>query len=220
MAALPILEQLERVLKDWIPETASIAVADHHQYVYYAPGEYDLRIRPGEPVRPGSVADRVFRERTRVASDVDSSVFGIPYYGMGYPFQSTSGDLSALTVILPPNRRIQQQPLHFVMGQLDNMWLPTPVEDIAYFESYEKKTWLYTEDLALTTNHTLQSLEARLPKGRFLRIHRSYIVNISFIQSIYRDARSNLVVSLKHPSNPHLTVGQSHVRYVREMLGF
>jgi two-component system, LytTR family, response regulator LytT len=217
---LSILAQLPQILEDWIPETASIAVANRQEYILYRPGDYDLNIHPGEAVPPGSVASRVFQTSTRVELEVDSSVFGIPYHGLGYPIRTEDGFQAAVTVILPPRQRKQNKPLTFVMGLKDNVWYPIPIEQIAYFESYEKKTWVYTNDGAFVTNHTLQSLEDRLSSDAFVRIHRSYIVNISFIHSIRRDLRSNLVVSLRLGQPTHLPVSQSYVRHVRESLEF
>ncbi len=220
MTELSILSQLPQVLKDWIPDTASIAVADRQQYVDYRPGAHDLHIHPGESVRPGSIAYRVFREKSRVEQAVDSSVFGIPYYGLGYLIRSESGVESALAVILPPNHVNRTKSKPFVMGQASNVWRPISLEEIAYFESYQKKTWFSTADGKFTTEHTMQSLEIRLPSERFLRIHRSFIVNISCISYIERDRRSNLVVVLKNPIGTRLPVAQSYVRHVREILEF
>lgn len=220
MADHSILSQLPQVLKDWIPETASIAVADKQHYVDYRAGEHDLHIRPGESVRPGSIAYRVFREQSRVEQAVDSSVFGIPYYGLGYLIRTESGIESALTVILPPKEQIQKKTNPFVVGQANNVWRPVSLEEVCYFESYQKKTWFSTADSKFTTEHTMQSLEIRLPSDQFLRIHRSFIVNISCISYIERDRKSNLVVVLKNPIGTRLPVAQSFVRHVREALEF
>ncbi|GMA62741.1 LytTR family transcriptional regulator [Alicyclobacillus fastidiosus] len=220
MTDLSIFTQLPQVLTDWIPDAASIAIADRERYMLYRPGTHDLHIEPGDLVPKGSIADQVFRQQERVESDVDSSLFGVSYHGLGYPLRTQAGVESALTVILPPGQLMQVQPLRFVMGQAGAMWRPVPLPDIAYFESYQKKTWVHTNDGSLTTDHTLHSLEQRLPSYCFIRIHRAYIVNISWIDFIQRDDRSSLVVTLKDESRTRLTVSQTYARQVRQSLGF
>ncbi|MFB5191299.1 LytTR family DNA-binding domain-containing protein [Alicyclobacillus fastidiosus] len=220
MTDLSIFAQLSQVLTDWVPEAASIAIADRERYVVYRPGTHDLRIEPGELVRKGSVAEQVFRQQGRVELDVDSSLFGVPYHGLGYPLRTQAGVESALTVILPPGQPTQMQSLTFVMGQAGAMWRPIPLQDIAYLESYQKKTWVHTKDGVLTTDHTLQSLEKRLPSAYFIRIHRAFIINISWIDFIERDDRSSLVITLKDGAGTRLTVSQTYVRQVRRSLGF
>ncbi|EPZ45718.1 LytR family transcriptional regulator [Alicyclobacillus acidoterrestris] len=218
--ASPLLEQLPELLRDWIPPTASVAIASGQKYVAYHPGAVDLRIAPGEVVRPGSIADLVFSHRHRIESEVDSDVFGVPYYGLGYPLQSEQGIESAVAVILPPKSEERRQPLSYVVGKTGQVWRPISIQDIAYFESYEKKTWFYTKNGRFSTEHTLRALELHLPDEHFLRIHRSYIVHIRFIDSIERDDRSNLNVVMAVPNKTRLSVAQTYVRRVRTHLGF
>ncbi|WP_206916674.1 LytR/AlgR family response regulator transcription factor [Alicyclobacillus suci] len=215
-----LLEQLPELLLDWIPPTASVAIACGQKYVAYHPGAVDLRIAPGESVRPGSIAHLVFSYQHRVESEVDADVFGVPYYGLGYPLQSEQGVESAVAVILPPKRKGGRQPLSYVVGKTGQVWRPIPVQDIAYFESYEKKTWFYTKDGRFSTEHTLRALEQHLPNEHFLRIHRSYMIHIGYIDSIERDDRSNLNLVMAVPNKTRLSVAQTYVRRVRTQLGF
>jgi hypothetical protein len=220
MIEFPVLFDIEQILEEWIPAEASVAIADEEKYVLYRAGGYDLRLQPGERVRPGSVAERVLDAGRRVETDVDASVYGLPYHGLGYPLQAAAGTRVALVVILPPRTPVRDTTLSFVVGQRDGVWQPIPVSDIAWFESYDKQTWFYTANGGYTTRYTLKELERRLPPHTFLRIHRSYLVNVAWIQTIERDFRSNLVVTVCDPLNKRFTVAQSYVRHVRETLGF
>jgi len=210
-----------KFIKDWVPPEASIAFADKNQYLDYQSGIHDIRIRPGQPIPSGSISERVFQQRSRIESLVNESVFGIPYYGIGYPIEDNNGFIGALTVILPPLYALNhKQPSYsFITGKQGESWNPIPIDQIAYIESNQKKTWLYTENGQYSTIQTLRVLEQRLPNS-FLRIHRSYIVNISFIQQLYRDVSSNLLIKLKTPHSPELTVSQTYVQTVRRILEF
>ena len=54
--------------------------------------------------------------------------------------------------------------------------------------------------------------------GLFIRIHRSYIVNISYIKEISRDFSSNIQITLK--DGTVLPVSQTYSANVRKKLGF
>ncbi|MFB9990062.1 LytR/AlgR family response regulator transcription factor [Bacillus benzoevorans] len=207
-------------MKDWVPPEASIAIADKSQYIDYISGIHDIKIRPGQPIPAGSVAERVIKEQDRVEFLVPETVFGIPYYGVGYPIENQIGFHGAVTIILPPSFSLEKAgPLSYLTGKQGEFWTPTPVAEIAYIESHQKKTWFYTDKGKYSTIQTLRVLEERLP-GTFIRIHRSFIVNIAFIQHFSRDLSSNLNLKLKLPDTPELTVSQTYVASVREILGF
>jgi two-component system response regulator LytT len=212
--------EIKKLLKDWIPPEASIAIANKVQYVNYISGIHDIKIQPGQPIPSGSVAERVIQQRDRIELIVHESVFGIPYYGIGYPIESRTGFQGALTVILPPSYTLEKaSPLTYITGKQGEFWTPTPVEEIAYIESHQKKTWFYTINGKYSTIQTLKELEERLP-DKFIRVHRSFIVNIMFIQHLYRDLTSNLILKLKIPDTPELTVSQTYVPNVRRILEF
>ncbi|MFT4804228.1 MAG: DNA-binding LytR/AlgR family response regulator [Psychroserpens sp.] len=54
---------------------------------------------------------------------------------------------------------------------------------ICYIESYSDYLKIHTENDTIITRETITAIEAKMPKQQFLRIHRSYIISIHFIQS-------------------------------------
>jgi hypothetical protein len=211
------LEQYVSILGDWIPKDAAIAIAVGDRYIYYVEGIQDIQLIEGQPVIPGSIADKVINKRIKVDKIMDNTLFGSPYYGIGYPID-LQGEPGALLVILPSNYHVlKQEPFRFLTGKQEDEWCPVPIEEIAYIESLQKKTWFYVAGEQFCTSYTLKDLQVRLPKT-FLRIHRSYIVNIPSIQRISRDITSNLVLTLK--DGTELPVGQTYMADVRKALGF
>ncbi|MFD1031254.1 LytTR family DNA-binding domain-containing protein [Metaplanococcus flavidus] len=211
------IEQISRMIGDWIPQAASIAVAVGDSYVYVKMGELDLRIREGDPVPAGSVAELTFQKGVRVEKLVENSPLGFPYYGIGYPVEY-KGQSAALIVILPPNHLVTRKPqLGFLTGKLDDNWRPVKVEHVSHIESNQKKTWFYSEEEAFSTIYTLKELRYQLPDC-FLVIHRSFIVNINYIEGIARDISSNYVLTMKDGSL--LPVSQNYSAAIRERLGF
>ena len=61
------------------------------------------------------------------------------------------------------------------------------LKDIIYIEALENYVTLNTKDQRFTIHFTMKGIENQLPSGIFIRIHRSFIVNKSMIQSIKED---------------------------------
>jgi len=60
--------------------------------------------------------------------------------------------------------------------------------DILYFEGLKDyvKLHLESENKPVVFNATMKSVEAKLPSERFMRVHRSYIVNLEKVKTIER----------------------------------
>lgn len=97
------------------------------------------------------------------------------------------------------------------------MWTPVPVEEITHIESLQKRTWFYANNEQFKTNFTLKELESKLPEF-FIRIHRSYILNIYFIKNITKDITTNFIIQLKN--GIELPVSQSYINDLRRVLEF
>ncbi|QXP72165.1 response regulator transcription factor [Polaribacter sp. R2A056_3_33] len=52
-------------------------------------------------------------------------------------------------------------------------------DDILYVESLSDYIKIHTKDTVLVTRETISNLEMKLPSQQFLRIHRSYIINLN-----------------------------------------
>ncbi|XKE93868.1 LytTR family transcriptional regulator [Metaplanococcus flavidus] len=212
-----LVEQISRIMGDWLPKEASIAVAIENSYVYFKAGELDLRIQEGDPVPEGSVAEMTFKKKGKVERLVENSPLGFPYYGIGYPVEY-AGQAAALVVMLPPNHILAKKPqLRFLTGKLEENWRPVPLERVTHIESSQKKTWFYSEEEAYSTIYTLKELKHQLP-DYFLPVHRSFIVNINYIEGIARDLSSNYVLTMKDGSL--LPISQNYAGSIRELLGF
>ena len=58
------------------------------------------------------------------------------------------------------------------------------IKDIIYVEALENYVILYTKNEKFTIHFTMKAIENQLPSGIFIRVHRSFIVNISLIKTI------------------------------------
>lgn len=215
-----IYENAERyiqILKEWIPKEASVAIATGGVYSYYLPGFHDIGIELGNSVQQGDIAKEVSMKKQKVERYIDNANDRAPYYGIGYPIVLEEKE-AAVVIILPPTHSNTAKPtLTFLTGKHENRWCPVPIEEIAFIESLQKKTWFYNKDEAYQSIYTLKELEQSLP-DQFLRIHRSYIVNIKEITEIARDFSSSILIKLKNGTT--LPVSQTYTAQVRKTLGF
>lgn len=212
-----ILNQHATILEDWVPKDASIAIAVSDRYIYYVPGMHDIHLKEGQHIQTGSIAEVTIKEQRKVEVVMDNSLYGTSYFGIGYPID-VQGEHGALIIILPPNFHVlKKDQLQFLTGKKEDEWFPIPLEQVSYIESLHKKTWFYTAGENYNISFTLKDLHLRLPRY-FLRIHRSYIINMHCIEKISRDFSSNLVIKLI--DGTELPVSQTYLNEVRSLLGF
>lgn len=61
------------------------------------------------------------------------------------------------------------------------------LEDILYIEALKDYIKIYTAHQPILTLKSLKSFESRLPKDKFMRVHRSYLVAMNKINSVERN---------------------------------
>jgi len=93
--------------------------------------------------------------------------------------------------------------------------IPLSVADVAWFEAQGD----YVAAHVGTTQHVLHlalhHLETRLDAQRFVRIHRTHIVNLDFVRAFRRHAKDQLVAVLA--DGTRLPVSRARAKQVREL---
>lgn len=64
------------------------------------------------------------------------------------------------------------------------IWKLVDISDICYFRASDHKITAVTANDEYKLNYTLRELEQQLPAGKFLRVHKSIIVNSDYIDEI------------------------------------
>ncbi len=67
------------------------------------------------------------------------------------------------------------------------------LKDIIFIEALENYVTLNTRDDRFTIHFTMKAIENQLPSGIFIRVHRSFIINKSMIQTIKENSLDLLV---------------------------
>jgi two-component system LytT family response regulator len=93
-----------------------------------------------------------------------------------------------------------------------------PINDIRYFEAQDDYVMIYTQKARFLKKQTLKNLEERLTSELFIRVHRSYIVNISEITKIEPYEKESYIALLK--SGEKIKISASGYKTLREKLEF
>jgi two-component system, LytTR family, response regulator len=218
------MREIVQAISQVFPHEASIAIADTSRYIYYQPSKsIDLKIKPGDSLKEGTVSLRAVLNQEKVTQFVDEKVFGMPYYGMGMPIFNEAIAEGCITAIFPPfgGTGVEKLPRHnFLIGKTDDKWIPIPLAHIYFIESEKGKTVLNTEEGVYVNKYTLIELEGILPRDTFIRIHRAYIVNVNAIREIHPDFHSTFLLLIKDGKKSKVPVSQKYASLFRRMMGF
>ncbi|NMH88548.1 LytR/AlgR family response regulator transcription factor [Flavivirga algicola] len=91
------------------------------------------------------------------------------------------------------------------------------LDDIFYFEASDKYVTINTDKEGFITEKSLSQLESRLP-DYFLRVHRSFIVNINCVKEIQKYFNSKYVISLNNKKRTNITTGRSYKEKIKEWI--
>lgn len=81
----------------------TVSIADTEKYILNVRSErLNLGINPGDPIKPGSIADIALREGERVVRRIPKEVFGIPFIGVGVPLKDEQKNIVGLIVTGTP----------------------------------------------------------------------------------------------------------------------
>jgi two-component system response regulator LytT len=209
------IPSIASVIAELFPNDMSIAVSDANQFIYYKPSKaIDLNIQPGDKIKEGTVTYQALTARQKLSAHVDASVFGVSYFGMSVPIFEQGQAKGCITAILPS----KPAQLSFLTVKTSDRWIPVPCEKIIYLEAQNRKTKVKTAQIEGFHKCNLSELEFMLPQDGFMRVHRSYIVNVNEIQEIHPDSHSTFLLIMKDQSK--IPVSQTYASYFRKALYF
>lgn len=166
---------LTRIPPALMPEVVFVTAFDHYAIEAFAHHALDYLVKPVDPQR---FAQAIQRARERIRRSDGSRL---------------SDQLSSLIEALAKNDRYQSR----LSIKVDGRILVFKSEEILWLEARGKDVCAHLEGKTHLFRDTLSSLEGRLDPGRFMRLHRSYIVNLDFIKEVQRWFNHELLVILK-----------------------
>jgi len=90
------------------------------------------------------------------------------------------------------------------------------LDDVVYFKAEGHYTTVYTKTEEFLCNLSLSELELRLAADKFVRIHRSYMVNISYGQSFEKEDEQCSIVMI---NDVRIPISRTKVKMLKTMLG-
>jgi len=91
---------------------------------------------------------------------------------------------------------------------------------VTHFFARDKLTYAAVGGRNHCVDETITELERRLDPRKFVRIHRSVLLNLHWVQEVNAWFGGGMVVTLKDAQHTRLTVARDRVRLLRSQLGF
>ncbi len=94
------------------------------------------------------------------------------------------------------------------------------VKEITQFFAEDKMTFAQTfESKHFPLDYSLNELEKRLDKRKFLRVHRNSIVNVNFIEEVHGWFSGQVMIRLKTAKKTEIIVARDRVKFLKDFLG-
>jgi two-component system LytT family response regulator len=93
------------------------------------------------------------------------------------------------------------------------------LDAITHFVAQDKLTYAVVDGRRHSVDLTVSELERRLDPARFLRIHRSALVNVDWIHEVNSWFAGKVVLTLKDTQHTQLPVARDRVRQLKSRLG-
>jgi two-component system LytT family response regulator len=93
------------------------------------------------------------------------------------------------------------------------------LDDVTHFSAQDKLTFALVNGRRHCVDQTIADLEHRLDPAKFLRIHRSALVNVDWIHEVNSWFAGKVVLTLKDAQHTQLTVARDRVRTLKDRLG-
>ncbi|MEM9327811.1 MAG: LytTR family DNA-binding domain-containing protein [Bacteroidota bacterium] len=114
------------------------------------------------------------------------------------------------------SRRAQKYEGRLLLKSDGNVHL-LPHNEVVFVEAYDYYIKVHLEDRFLLVRETMKNIELLLPAALFVRIHKSYIVNVRWVRALRRVEAAEH--SLELTDGKMLRVSRGKLPHVRERLG-
>jgi two-component system LytT family response regulator len=93
------------------------------------------------------------------------------------------------------------------------------LDSVTHFLAQDKLTYALVGGQRHCVDQTIADLERRLDPSRFLRVHRSALVNVDWIRELDSWFAGKVILSLKDPQRTQIPVARDRVRALKSRLG-
>lgn len=111
---------------------------------------------------------------------------------------------------------IAEKPSIKLKGEIQGRFSLIDSQDVYYIESVDNKTFIYTKTDVYENNEKLYMLEEQLIQFYFIRINKSTILNMDYLQSVSPLPNYRLEAHL--PTGENLIINRHYMKAVKEYL--
>lgn len=104
------------------------------------------------------------------------------------------------------NQDLEEIKQDYIFVKADKKLIKVKYSDILYIEGLKDYVIIRTETGRVITLQTMKSLEDKMPANKFMRVHRSYIVNIDKISAI----NGNVVELMEKNEIKQIPIGKNY----------
>jgi len=94
------------------------------------------------------------------------------------------------------------------------------LNEVTHFIAQDKLTYALMDGRRYCIDQTIIELERRLDPARFLRVHRSALVNVDWIHEVNSWFAGKVILSLKDTQHTQLPVARDRVQTLKSHMGF
>jgi two-component system LytT family response regulator len=190
LTGFELLEELERA-----PAVIFTTAFDAYALNAFDANALDYLLKPVETDRLIRALEKVSRPEGRPQGDI----------------RALARELAAQ---LSPSKKLER-----IASRVGERTTLLDVARVSHFVAKDKLTFAVSGGREHAIDHTLAQLEERLDRRKYVRIHRSTIVNSSFVQELYPAVDGGMLVRLRDDARTELSVARDRVRELKERLG-
>lgn len=94
------------------------------------------------------------------------------------------------------------------------------LRSVTHFVAKDKLTFGVTSEKSYVVDSSISELEQKLDPKKFIRIHRSTLLNLDWVHEVHSSFAGGAVVRLKDAKRTELSVARDRMRALKERLGF
>lgn len=181
----------------------------HKPYVVFTTAYSEYAVRAFEVHAVDYIVKPVRKERLRAALERVQEWVSLKRAG-------TSAQLEA-SLVESLKRELTHRGPSVVPIELDEEVVFLKPASILYLEAFEHKTKVVSTEGEFVIREPVKSFEERLPREKFLRVHKSFVVNIEHVSKIVKNYFGGTVIVMTNGA--HVPVGRAYKEALSTLLG-
>lgn len=127
-------------------------------------------------------------------------------------------DIRYSSMTQPLNRIVQyiRQQEYLIQGIFEKKLYQIPLNEVLYFETVDKKTFMYTQQKIFECKKTLSAIEQDLIRSNVVRISKTVLLNISCLVYVKPYPNHRLLAELNNEEN--LIVSRKYIPILRDKI--